>query len=212
MEKFTLAELSRLGAVAPDVANFAKRLIVKTYDEFIDILYDDLDRIVSLIEENPELHKKDSEDRITIEITRSLRHQGYQASHETKHGGHCDVLVSRGNFCWIGEAKKHNGYDYLMEGFLQLTTRYSTGDDYQQAGGMLIYHFEKNTHKVMTEWANRLTEVGLPDFTICPCCKRKLPFYSSHTHEKSGLPFKVRHIPVMFHFDPKDKSGRTRRG
>ncbi|OEU52310.1 MAG: hypothetical protein BA861_07000 [Desulfobacterales bacterium S3730MH5] len=212
MDNLTLGTLAKMGAMNPAFANFARRALVNTYDDFIDVLYDDLDAIVSFLEENPELRHTDPEDRITVEIIGQLRRQGYDASHDTKHGGHADLLVNKSHFKWIGEAKIHDSYNYLLQGFQQLTTRYSSGSDYQQAGGLLIYHRGENTKGVMDEWAKRLASESLPGLEVTPCIKRSLPFFSSHTHEKSGLPFRVRHMPVMLYFNPKDKSARQRQG
>ncbi|NJN92428.1 MAG: hypothetical protein HC878_20060 [Leptolyngbyaceae cyanobacterium SL_5_14] len=184
--------------------------MAETYDEFVKVLYIDIDRIIYQLEENPELRRNDNEDRLTIDIENQLRCMGYNASHDSKVGGHTDLSVRKGSFLWIGEAKIHkSSYDYLWEGFQQLSTRYSTGDSNQRDGGILIYIRCKDTASILKRWQDYLREKNLPDYSCEPCKIRSLSFFSTHKHERSGQAFQIRHMPVILHFDPKDKSGRT---
>lgn len=203
--------LDQMAAICPPLGQFLERQFVKTYDDFSDILYNDIDRIIYKMQENAELRHEDGEDRLTIDIVNMLNVMGYNASHDEKHGGHTDILIKKQSFLWIGEAKKHSNYNYLWEGFQQLNTRYSTGDDNQQEGGIIIYITNKDANSVMIKWNEHLAEKKLPDYEANPCKKRKLTFLSTHQHEKSGLKFKVRHMPVLLHFEPQDKSGRKRK-
>lgn len=181
-------------------------------DNFIETFYQDLDKIIYYIQENPELRKNDQEDRLTIDIVGQLRSLGYKAEHDIKIGGHVDITVRKDNFIWLGEAKIYNNNNnYLWEGFQQLTTRYSTGDNNQNQGGLLIYIFEEDAKSVMESWQGYLQDKNLSDYTCKPDKMRNLSFVSSHRHERSGQPFYVRHIPILLHFDPKDKSGRSRK-
>ena len=136
MEDLSLSDMKNLGEINPSLSNFAARQLAKTYDEFIEILYRDIDTVISQIQENPELRQKDSENRITIDIVTCLELLGYMASHDRKSGGHTDISVKKSTFLWIGEAKIYHGCKYLWGGFLQLTTRYSTGDSTQRHGGI----------------------------------------------------------------------------
>lgn len=177
--------------------------------DFIGQLYKDLDRIIYQIEKNPELHQEDKEDRLTIEIVRSLRNAGYDnANHDCKIGGHVDLTVEKNDFIWLGEAKIYRDNNYLWEGFLQLTTRYSIGNDNQSSGGLLIYIFDEDAKSVMEKWQTYLLSKNLPDYSYKPCKLNSLAFISSHKHQRSGFPFQIRHIPVLLHFSPQDKSGR----
>jgi hypothetical protein len=205
IEKLNLRQLKELEDNIPILGNLVSRVLANTYEEFIKVLYKDIDNIISILEENPELRKDDSEDRLTIEIISNLRCQGYDASHEQKHGGHTDILVKKNNYIWIGEAKIHSSYDYLWQGFQQLTTRYSTGNDNQKDGGLLIYIKNKNAKSIMDKWKDFLKDKSLPEYKCIPCSQKQLAFFSEHIHEKSGLPFRVRHIPVLLYFNPKDQ-------
>ena len=181
-------------------------------DDLIRNLYKDIDKVISQIQENPGVRQQDNEDRLTIEIVDQLRSLGHEASHDTKIGGHADIVVRKNDFLWLGEAKIYQHNNNLWEGFLQLLTRYSTGDFNQENGGLLIYiRGQKDASSIMQKWQKYLLEQSLPELSVRPCKMRRLAFISTHKHEKSGQPFHVRHIPVMLHSDPKDKSGRGRK-
>ncbi len=205
IENLSLRDLTNLGQFLPDLANFASRQLANTYEDFIKVIYKDIDRIVEIIQENPELRQNDIEDRLSIEIVSMLRFCGYNATHDQKFGGHTDILVRKNNYVWIAEAKIHRDYEYLWQGFQQLNTRYSTGDSNQKDGGILIYIRGANTKNVIDEWKKRLSNKNLQNYNSFPCPKRELAFYSTHTHEGSGLQFTVRHIPVILYFSPQDK-------
>ncbi|MEW6491919.1 MAG: HEAT repeat domain-containing protein [Cyanobacteriota bacterium] len=180
-------------------------------DDFIRDFYEDLDKVISNIQENPELRQSDKEDRLTIDIVNQLRILGYEASHDTKIGGHVDLTVRTSNFLWLGEAKIYRDNSYLWGGFQQLATRYSSGDTNQDQGALLIYIFDEDVSSIMQKWQNYLVEKSLPTYSFKPCKMRGLAFISTHRHERSGQAFHIRHIPVMLHFAPKDKSGRRRK-
>jgi HEAT repeat protein len=180
-------------------------------DALIRNLYKDIDKVIFQIQENPGVRQQDNEDRLTIEIVDQLRSLGHEASHDTKIGGHVDIAVKKNDFLWLGEAKIYKDNNYLWEGFQQLVTRYSTGDSNQENGGLLIYIRDEDASSIMQKWQKYLSEKSLPDFSLRSCKMRSLAFISTHKHERSGQAFHVRHIPVMLHFDPKDKSGRGRK-
>ncbi len=207
--KLSLRHLQGLEDLIPGLDGFASRLLVATYDDFIERLYKDIDKVIYLLEENPELRQSDTEDRLTIEIRNNLRCMGYNADHDSKIGGHADLVVRKSDFTWIGEAKIHREYDYLWEGFQQLTTRYSTGDSNQRDGGLLIYIRVKDTNQVIQKWKELLASKQLPNYSVWICEIRNTSFFSIHKHERSGCNFKVRHMPIMLYFKPRDKSGRN---
>lgn len=208
IENMSLLDLKKLERDIPGLSGFPSRILAKTYNEFIDVLYKDIDSVISYIQENPETRVGDTEDRLTIDIIGSLRCYGYIATHDTKIGGHADIVVRKSEFIWIGEAKIYRGCEYIWQGFLQLTTRYSIGDSNQKDGGMLIYIKDhKNARKVMEDWKEHLCKKSLSQYSHKSCESRDNCFSSSHEHDKSGNPFLVRHMPVMLYFSPQDKSG-----
>ncbi len=206
--KLSLENLNSFSDDVVGIGNFANRMLAGTYEEFISVLYDDIDKIVSKMEENPELLIKTSEDALTIQIINSLHFMGYDSSHETKIGGHADLVVKKPikNWLWIGEAKIHKDYAWLLKGFNQLTTRYSTGNDNNCQGGLLIYIRNINAKNVMDKWKEHLEKQDdIEELKITPCPNNSLSFYSSHNHQRTGLEFKVRHVPLVLCFKPQDK-------
>lgn len=209
IDSYSLQQLQELEEHIPELAGFPSRVLAKTYDDFIKVLYLSIDKIIYQIQENPELRQNDSEDRLTIDVKNQLCCLGYDASHDSKIGGHTDLSIRKGDFLWIGEAKIHSSYDFLWEGFLQLSTRYSTGDFNQKDGGIFIYIRNKDAASVVQKWNNYLKDKNLQDYSCRQCDMREISFVSTHKHERSGKPFQVRHMPVILYFDPQDKSGRS---
>ena len=123
-----LKELKKYQTLIPELADFPSRVLIASYEEFLYQLYKDIDRIVSLKEENPEYCQDDSEDKITIDIKNSLCLLGYNATHDTKVGGHADLVVNKKEYKWIGEAKIHSSYEYLWEGFLHYSMNHKADD------------------------------------------------------------------------------------
>jgi len=212
LDNLKLSDLQKLQDDIPGLGNFPSRLLVKTYDDFIDVLYKDLDEIILDTEQNPDLYSPtDKEDRLTIEIKKQLRCMGYDALHDFKIGGHADLVVRLKAYIWIGEAKIHRNYEYLWQGFQQLFTRYSTGEWNQKDGGLIIYIFQNNLAGIMKKWQEYLLKQELPDCDLKACPTRPQAFFSSHIHPKSGTSFRVKHMPIMLHFNPQDKSGKNRK-
>lgn len=213
IEKLSLKELQDLESYFPILADFPSRVLANTYIDFVDILYKDITTIVNDFQSNPQYYQDDSEDKLTYNFCTQLKRLGYDSSHGSTIGGETDLLVksyTSKEYMWIGEAKIHGSYDYLYEGFLQLNTRYSTGAYNQSDGGLLIYIRQKNSKLVIDKWKEHLSEKQLPSFDTKPC-PNNLDFFSVHEHETSGLPFRIKHIPIMLYFNPQDKSARQRK-
>ncbi|MGX7885473.1 hypothetical protein ACWTWO_14015 [Enterobacter hormaechei] len=136
----------------PMAARFLSRLECDTYDKFIMMLYKDIETILALLEKTASLRQNDGEDRLSIEIINILIGAGYLASHDQYINGHSDIVVSFNSFTWIGEAKIHSSYDYLMEGFMQLCDRYSTGNEDDCEGGLIFYIKGNNALEVVERW------------------------------------------------------------
>lgn len=192
--------------------NILAQISPKSLDDFLNVLYDELKSILILLEENPQLRCDDSEDRITDEIKVILRRNGYDATHDSSHGGHADLMVRSNGYVWLAEAKWERGNAYLWEGFLQLSTRYSSGSSHE-AGAVLIYIKKENTSNVMTSWKEHIESNKEYDFECSqPEIKNKdHEFISTHTHKRSGSPYTIRHIPLSLYFDPQDRSGRNKK-
>lgn len=205
-----MKRLNDMSRVDPYLKNVIRRCAVETYPEFIEVLYDDIDIVIDEIERNPELHSSLREDQITIQIVNMLRRSSYTASHDQKSGGHVDVTVESRwrSFVWLGEAKKQNGKAYFNEGLLQLLNRYSQGSPGRDQGGLMLYLTKGDAVKAMDTWKQALG-IDKQCKTVTPCAKRDgLAFFSTHNHPRSGRPYRIRHMGVMLHFAPNDRSAR----
>lgn len=177
-----------------------------TYDEFIEQLYADIDESIYALQATRELRQDDGEDRITLDILLGLNRQGYQATHDSKTGGHVDLSVRLGSHSWIGEAKKDGNF---QEGYLQLTSRYvqASGNFAHDQGGLLFYMIQAaDALGKLNDWRTKLTTDG---YTCSDCGKNKLAFYSTHKLVGSGTDFKIRSMAVALHHKPLDKSARN---
>ncbi|WP_143016670.1 hypothetical protein [Paraburkholderia phenazinium] len=202
-----MEQLQRFGQAKPEWALFADRLLVGSYEDFVRILYIDIDQCLAKIEEDPDVRSTDGEDRLTAELIGMLCSRTYDASHDEKIGGHSDIVVRHAaGYLWVGEAKIHSDYAYLEKGFNQLTTRYSPGTPNADQGALIAYVRVADCAGVLSTWRERLQKLGLPEYSEAECPARdNLAFFSTHKHEGSGRPMRVRHIAVKQHFNPKDR-------
>lgn len=206
-DSMSLADLKKLSVFRPEVGLFVDRLLIQSYEDFVKVLYLDLDQCIARIEEDPDVRKQDGEDRLTAELINMMHSRTYDASHDEKIGGHSDIVIRHHlGYVWVGEAKIHGSYEYLEQGFNQLTTRYSPGTPNADQGAFIVYVRNRDCAAVMAKWRARLGELALPDYTDGECTVRQeLGFYSTHRHEGSGRLMRVRHIAIKQHFDPKDR-------
>jgi hypothetical protein len=208
LDSLTVAELQELDDINPELALVGRRLLAASrgYDEWVDVLELDLLACVRMLEEDPQVREKDGEDRLTAELITMLRSRSYDASHDEKVGGHSDIVIRHAKgFLWLGEAKIHKDYEYLMQGFNQLCTRYSRGTPEADRGGLIIYARVKNVGAMIAEWRTRLSSSGVAKFRHEDCTLRQqIGFRSTHEHDSSGRDYKVWHVGVVLHFDPKD--------
>lgn len=206
LESLTVADLIRLGDIRPDLAQVGRRMLinVRTYDYFLEVLYDDLEACLKKIEEDPKVRLKDSEDRLSQEIIGMLHSMNYDAGHDELLGGHSDVVVRAGkDYLFVGEAKIHASYDYLLKGWNQLTTRYLRGTPNADQGALIVYVRVQDCASVVGKWATHLDGQKLPDYKRTPCPVRKeLGFRTTHKHFSSGREVTVRHMALNMHWAP----------
>jgi hypothetical protein len=170
-------------------------------NKFISRLYQELASIVQNLEETAQYRQNDSEDRITSDVVLLLRQSGYDATHDTDHRGHVDIRVKNKTFVWLGEAKIHSNYSWLLDGLKQLHMRYSTGKE--EGSGILIYIKGSNAKRVMDEWRKRLEADGECNLKETNEGIEKLTFWSIHQHEGSGLEISTKHIGVSLFYNPQ---------
>ena len=120
-------------------------------------------------------------------------------------GGHTDIAVKnlRGEY-WVGEAKIHSSYPYLMTGWNQLSTRYIRGTPGFDHGAFLVYIRNQDCSAVVNKWKEDLQALQLSGMLVAPCSVRQqLGFYSEHDHQDSGRKVYVRHIGINLCWNPK---------
>ena len=108
-------------------------------------------------------------------------------------------------FVWLAEAKWHTHYGWLDKGFKQLATRYSTGVQGQDQGEVIIYCKNRDAKAMLTRWRKELGDRNDGINTFDDPDGNQLAFWSEHTHEASGLQFRIRHKAVSLHHEPADK-------
>lgn len=214
-----------LGSLSPQAQQEVMDLLLRTiainttdYNIWVDKIYKDLDIAVSrMIDNTPSMIGLD-ETGLTAVLAMQMQAM-YQASAETFRNGNADISIEHNSFRWIGEAKiitssAQSNLDYIDQGFLQLTTRYAKGQPNATSGGMLIY-IKPNTQckgkkLVMDDWKQYLTnKYTTNSMSFNDCTLKDDCFYSEHTHETAEDIYKVRHMPIVFHHKPQDKSGLT---
>ncbi len=179
-----------------------ERVASNTYEGKLSCLRRAVDYLALEISKTPQNSYKLSEDELTDKLILGLKSMGYQASHDTQYGGHCDIVVEeRNDFLWIAEAKIHGSYDWLMKGFQQLTTRYATGLKNQNNGELIIYIKQENIKNIMDKWRDFLS-TSIPSISISESKSGDFHFSSSHTIERTGTAFGVRHLPISVYFKP----------
>lgn len=177
--------------------------IGKNYSDWLALIDEAVPAALRILAENPELHHEHTEDQLTILVISMLTAMGFQASHESKVGGHCDVNIrAKFGWLWLGEAKKfENDYGWLLKGYQQLFSRYTTGEVNQDHGGLIIYSIVARIDRTMIRWREKLLNEG-----ICQCedvDAASLSFISTQEHDRTGRPFNVKHYPVSLYFAPK---------
>lgn len=196
----SLAHLETIASLDPCLyRHFKRSTAIKSYRAFTECLYEDLDDACQMLQERCDQYFDKNEDVITATLVISLRSMGYNASHDTKVGGHVDVVI-RGKdprHLWIGEAKRDTSIGWVHSGFDQLCNRYATGDSGQDHGALLIYCQKGNAADFLSKWHARLNGLGLDEFSSFPCVLRpNLAFSSAHLLNSSGTKFNVRHVAI----------------
>ncbi len=208
--RYSFRELLLIAQTKPDELRF-RWMFAQSHHERRSIVEDAVDHLATEFAATPHHRKDRDEDGLTIDVVTGLKLLGMQATHDEDIGGHCDIVVrSKDDFLWLAEAKIHSAYDWLAKGYQQITTRYSTGLPGQDAGALVIYCKAENVKGIMEKWQGHFSE-AFPDAKISVCEKTPLAFISTCTHPRSGLAFRIRHIPISVWHDPKDGEARKRK-
>lgn len=202
--KVTLRDL-KLIALGDPRKEISIGLIFNTSPEnYLDLVNKAIDYVASEFSLTPKERKGRSEDGLTIDVISILKSLVFNVSHDTTVGGHCDIVIQeKFDFLWLGEAKIHKSYDWLLQGFNQLDTRYATATTNQNHGGLIIYCYNMRSDQVMEKWAAFLAE-NRTDVTVTKDTSDKSIIYSKHIHKRTGNEYTVRHKIISLYFYPKD--------
>ncbi|WP_171941295.1 hypothetical protein [Herbaspirillum rubrisubalbicans] len=210
--KYSLREVESILA-DDDLQNFLRRKLAATYDEVIDILYEELDLIIADMERNPQHYIEKEEDEITGAVVSALRHRSYSATQGTTSGGNVDITVSwpkHSDWTWICEAKIYNSIKSLDDGYLQLTTRYQNASLIHDKRGLLAYTKRPKASALLKQWDDHLARKDLDGYSRTECKSRpQFSFYSTHVDPKGGHLVPVRHLAVALYHMPQDTSGKN---
>lgn len=194
-----------------------------SYDDFVDLLYDEIQRHIEKLECDAEQLQSLDEDSLTGNIIRMLNAgQTFKASGQTYQGGAVDLTVEFQGHKWIAEAKKLTSNEKVFEGLLQLLTRYVKRDP---QAGLLIYVLTGNFSNRKGDWKTYLSKdggweryvnerkeeeyrEGLSQLISENSFTANGPYHlDSEIPLERGTPLKVRHFFCNFVCQPMDTSG-----
>lgn len=210
--EYSLNEVEALLERSTYAQNMVRKELVESYDEFIEVLYDELDLILTKLEANPQFYYSDEEDKITHTIVTMLQMRNYAATQGTTSGGNVDITVAgpQPAWSWIAEAKIYNSLTALHEGFLQLTTRYRNASPIYASRGLLAYTKRQDPAGHLKKWDDEVKALGLENYARNACSRRNsLAFYTSHKDKSTSQTVTIRHTAVCLYHLPEDKSGRS---
>lgn len=210
-DSLTVAQLREIEKSNPQMPQYVHRLTCRSYQEFVDTLYVELDTIISSLVRDANTLQGDghTENSLNADICRQLRGRGYEAHFDKNNRGHSDVTVEYGRFEWIGEGKKvlTVNNSHLKGGYDQLRDRYVPGTIGADQAGLLIYCYAPDSKHVLAKWWEHLEtcEKGAPGYaqnlTAWPG-NEDFAFSSTTQHASSGSTLKIKHLVASFHWAP----------
>lgn len=206
-----------LNSLPINATMLALRNSITNYDDWIKVLYMDIDEVYSSCLDSTEILQKLSETEISSIIGLGLRMRFYNVQVDSDKNGNADLSVQSGSFLWIGEAKIVNNstptdFAYLHGGLKQLITRYSKGQGNAVNGSLLIYIKPNsrftNESNFMSQWITYLEEHEITYVTHYQCSNKNTNSITDHKHPVSGNNYSVRHMPLTLLHLPEDNSGK----
>ncbi|MGO2959570.1 MAG: hypothetical protein ACTIDN_11135 [Acetobacter sp.] len=197
-DMLTKAKLSPAARMLLDINS------IDSYDDFIRVIYKALAVCIREISMQRKYWQNATEDQITTMIVGYFRVQGLStAIHDQDIGGHVDISIELDDgYLWLAEAKKWSGCSWLMSGYKQLLSRYSTGLPNQDHGALLVYFFEEDPLRLMKKWFFQIetrfqitTKLENVDF---------LQFVSTQKHKNTGSDYHIRHIGLPLFWKPEE--------
>lgn len=203
-DRFSLRELRMMFGSSPSGLIRINYMFSASHAERVDAVNSAIDWIVLECVKTARDRADRKEDALTNDIIGLLVALGFDASHDTDCNGHCDVVIKGvDGFLWLAEAKIHSSYEWLRKGIRQLLTRYSTGMPGQDDGALIIYCKGERIDMVMKKWRAELAEAE-EEAIVTNCDRNPLVLNSRHVHQRTGLEFRVRHVPISLYHNPQD--------
>jgi hypothetical protein len=210
-DSMTVAQLREFEKVNPQLPQYAHRVSCRSYQEFLDTLYVEVDSIISSLVRDANVLQGDghTENSLNADICRQLRRSGYEAHFDKNNRGHSDVTVEYGRFEWIGEGKKVLSVNntHLRGGYDQLRERYVTGTTSGDHAGLLIYCYAPDAKHVLAKWQEHLngcekSDPGYADNLTAWPGNEDFAFSSTSKHASSGSILKIKHLVASLHWSP----------
>jgi hypothetical protein len=203
-DRFSLKDLRMIFGGSPSGIIRINYMFSASHAERVDVVNAAIDWIVLECVKTARDRVDRSEDALTNDIIGLLVALGFDASHDADCNGHCDIVIKGvDGFLWLAEAKIHSNYNWLLKGLKQLCTRYSTGMPGQNDGALILYCKGPRIDRIMAKWHAHLAEAD-EEAVIAICDKNPLILNSRHIHQRTGLEFRVRHVPIGLYHNPQD--------
>ncbi|WP_407353487.1 hypothetical protein [Luteimonas sp. R10] len=176
-----------------------------TYDEWVALIEDAVSHFLAEIASRRHNFHDIGEDPLTSILVLLLRAVGLRASSAVVNGN-CDLSIEYDSYRWLGEAKIGDDVGKIYGGYLQLTSRYTTGYPEQNAGGILLYCVKSQALAALEGWKAALRE-AVPAANVTDG-EHPLKFRSSDTCQSTGLPLRLVHMAMALKFEPQENIGK----
>ncbi len=116
--------------------------------------------------------------------------------------GNADVSIEFDTYRWLGEAKIASDVSKIYHGYQQLISRYSTGIENQNCGGMLLYCQHDSADRILSGWRAAL-EVQSPE-SGAKDGRHALSFTTTAKSNSTGIDLDIVHYGIPLHHAPKE--------
>ena len=112
----TLEELEQLASQNRAIGTLLRIIKVTCPTTFSNAVIEAISEWIDDATRQAHLYRGLKEDQITLFLITHLKASGFDATHDTANGGHCDVVVKHSKgYIWLAEAKIHDGPRYIFE-------------------------------------------------------------------------------------------------
>lgn len=208
-----------------EIDNLLDILQPSDFDEFVSGLLIKLQSACKDIASQADKFYFHGEESISAILAMLLEKSGYKAKQEPSIRGHIDILVEKDGFRWIIEAKIGYNNSKILEGLLQLSTRYLS----DEKSACLVIFYKKSCYKQqMLKWRQYIDKESwrkyAKQYNFLVEAERYLKDTKSYDESCCLNPnfvfdvnvngidnIKIYNIAINVHFNPLDSSGRKNR-